>query len=87
MSEINKLSEEALENVIGGAKKVINNSNAGYANVLTGPGLGYNVAHKLVNGTPVETTGNKIKADGYTWYELMSSDGKTIGWITGNLLA
>lgn len=81
-----KIAEELLDNVVGGAKRVINNTNAGYANILKSPSLHADVTCKLVNGTPVETTGKKHKNDGYTWYEIALSDGTPVGWITGNLL-
>ncbi len=41
---------------------------------------------KLNNGTKVKTTGNKIKKDGYVWYEITLENGSDNAWIAGSLI-
>ena len=86
MSDFNKINDEALENVTGGVKRTIHNDAVGYANVREQPGLDTNVYFTLNNGTEVETTGNTITRDGYTWYEVCLKYPYDYGWIAGNLI-
>ncbi len=44
------------------------------------------VITKLNNGTKVKTTGNKIKKDGYVWYEITLENGSDNAWIAGSLI-
>lgn len=81
MSEMKKLNDEVLENVSGGAQRVVNNPSVGYANVRSGPGEGYSVAYKVPNGDCVYTTGYHEKNGGYDWYELTNGC-----WIAGSLI-
>ena len=86
MSEYNKIKDVDLENVTGGARRTVYNDAIGYANVREEPGLHGTVAAKLKNGTKVNTTGNKITRDGYTWYEITLEGGSDYGWIAGSLI-
>jgi hypothetical protein len=83
MAEFEKIKDESLENVSGGAKRYIDNEDAGYANIRSGPGTGYEVEYSLNNGQVVFTTGYKVfnEDDGYSWAEL--DDGN---WIACHLL-
>ena len=86
MSEMNRIQEEALEEVVGGAIRTVHNDSVPYANVRETPGLKGTVAAKLANGTKVRTTGNKVKKDGYIWYEITLESGSDYGWIAGSLI-
>ena len=41
---------------------------------------------KVVACTVLETTGNKITRDGYTWYEVNLAGAYDYGWIAGSLI-
>ena len=86
MSELNKINEEALENVTGGVIRTVHNDAVNYANVRHQPGLDSKVAAQLPNGTQVNTTGNTVKKDGYIWYEITLPGGSDNAWIAGSLI-
>ena len=88
MSEMKKINEAALENVVGGARRVVYNDHPGYAyaNCRRTPGLNSEVYFTIPNGTEVETTGNVIHRDGYDWYEVNLAGAYDYGWIAGNLI-
>lgn len=86
MSEMNRISEEALDEVIGGVTRTVHNDACGYANVRENPGLKSQVAAKIDNGTRVVTTGNKVTKDGYEWYEVTLESGSDYAWIAGSLI-
>lgn len=81
MSDINIISDKALESVVGGARRTVHNDAVGYANVYSGPGKGHEVDYRLYNGESAYTTGRIKYADGYDWYQL--DDGC---WIAGSLI-
>ena len=81
-----KLTDEALDQVVGGAKRYVSNSSAEYANVREDPGLDSDVSYRVYNGTAVYTTGNTYTCDGYTWYEITLEGGGGYGWIAGSLI-
>ena len=84
---MNKVNDAALENAVGGATRTVKNTSAKYANVRMQPGLNTEVLYKADNGTTVETTGNKITRDGYTWYEIIVPGARAgYGWISGSLI-
>ena len=86
MSEnINKLNAEALEEVSGGKIRTIYNDSASYVNIRNQAGLQSDVLFRMNNGQKVDTTGNKINRDGYTWYEINLDNGK-YGWIAGHFI-
>ena len=87
MSEIKKVNDEALEQVVGGATRKVENDAVGYANLRAGAGLDSKVVMKLENGTYVETTGKKKTKDGYTWYQVYVIGAEDcFGWIAGSLI-
>ena len=81
MSDMKKLSDEALENVVGGRIRVVTND-AG-ANIRSGPGTRYEKLYHLGRGREVDTNGERVynDADGYDWVQL--DDG---GWVAAHLL-
>ena len=82
MTDRNELSDEALEQVVGGVRRTVNNVIANYVNVREWPGLDAdNVVYRVYNGASVYTTGRVHCADGYEWYEL--EDGC---WIAGSMI-
>ena len=81
MTDINKVNDEALENVTGGARRIVSGSPVGYAHVRTGPGKGYEVAYDVDNGCAVYTTGRHTWNGDYNWYELTNGC-----WIAGSLI-
>ncbi len=85
MTEMNKINAEALENVTGGVKRIVDNDAASYANVRENPGLGSKVMFKVPNGADVYTTGRKVTKDGYVWYEIFCNEHPN-GWIAGSLI-
>ncbi len=86
MNEMNRINEEALEEVVGGALRTVHNDSVPYANVRETPGLHGTVAAKLANGTKVRTTGKTVKKDGYIWYEITLASGSDNAWIAGSLI-
>lgn len=84
---MNKINDEALENVVGGKDVQVNNKAASYANLRTAPGLKSDVKMKLDNGDWVGTTGEKVTKDGYTWYQVyVLGCEDCFGWIAGSLI-
>ena len=81
MTDMNKINDEALENVTGGARRIVHDDARDYANVRTYAGLDYDVAYRVYNGESVYTIGRVKYADGYDWYQL--DDGN---WIAGSLI-
>lgn len=86
MENLNKINEEALENVVGGVKRIVHNDAVSYANIREKPGLDSRVFFTVDNGEAVYTTGNKITRDGYTWYEIHLAGKYDYGWIAGSLI-
>lgn len=82
---MNQVHDAALENVIGGVKRIVKNDAASYANVRAEAGLSGKVMFKVPNGGDVYTTGRKITKDGYTWYEILCNEHPN-GWIAGSLI-
>ena len=69
------INDMELDNVTGGATRTVKNNSLKYVNIREGAGLKSKVITKLNNGTKVKTTGNKIKKDGYVWYEITLENG------------
>ena len=87
MTEMNKINEQALESVTGGATRTVQNDAVNYANVRDEPGLNSNIIGKVMNGNTVETTGRHVWKDGYDWYEFkMGAAGHSTAWIAGSLI-
>ena len=86
MTEMNRINEAALDEVIGGVTRTVHNDSLSYANVRHEPGLNGAHATKLKNGTKVETTGETVKKDGYVWYKICLEGGSDYAWIAGSLI-
>ena len=86
MTEMSKISFEALEEITGGKIVTVANDAVNYANIRHTPGLNGKVAAKVYNGTKLRTTGLKVKKDGYVWYEVTLTDGSDNAWIAGSLI-
>ncbi len=82
MADMNKISDEALDNVVGGARRIVSNPDASYANVRSGPGTNFSKEYALTNGAVVYTV-DKVYSeyDGYYWSQL--DDGN---WVASHLL-
>ena len=80
------INEMALEEVIGGVTRTVQNDACSYTNVREEPGFKGTVCFKANNGTRVVTTGETIKKDGYVWYEIMLAGAYDTGWIAGSLI-
>ena len=86
MTEMSKISFEALEEITGGKLVTVANDAVNYANIRQTPGLNGKVAAKVYNGTKLRTTSLKVKKDGYVWYEVTLIDGSDNAWIAGSLI-
>ena len=85
MSDMNKINDESLEEVVGGKLYTIRNDDASYVNIRSGAGLDSRVLFKMNNGQKVDTTGNKIKRDGFVWCEIYL-DNDQYGWVAQHFL-
>ena len=88
MGDMKKVDEQALDNVVGGARRTVYSDTPGYAyaNCRRTAGLDSEVFFTIPNGTEVETTGNVIHRDGYDWYEVRLAGAYDYGWIAGHLI-
>ena len=86
MTEMKKINEQALENVVGGVNRTVHNDAVSYAIVREKPGLDSKVFFTVKNGQEVTLTGNKVSKDGYVWYEIMLAGAFDKGWIAGSLI-
>ena len=85
MAGFEKLSDNALDRVIGGIKAYVDTGTGSNAVVRSGPGKTYSSVDSLSNGTMVRTTGENVEnfEDGRTWYEIYEP---IHGWIAGSLI-
>lgn len=86
MTEMNRISEEALGGVIGGAIRTVQNTSVGYANIREEPGENSKVISKVYNGEQLETTGETCKKGGYVWYRVHLASGSDDAWVAGSLI-
>lgn len=85
MADFQKLSDESLDAVVGGAKRRVNTHTDQNAVIRKGPGKGFAQVDSVGNGSFVYTTGESVynDDDGRTWYEISSP---CHGWIAGSLI-
>ena len=85
MAPMERISDETLEQVIGGVKRTVDTHTEQNAALRSGPGISYPQIHSLKNGSFVLTTGKAVKNsdDGRTWYEIFEP---VHGWIAGSLI-
>lgn len=80
---MNKINDAALDQVVGGRKRVVDTGTSQNAAVRDGAGKGYEQIASLKNGTVVNTTGNFREADGRSWAQI---DYPVDGWIAASIL-
>ena len=84
------ITDEALENVIGGVIVTVQNDACDYAYIRHEPSLNGIVAMKAKNGTRLNTVVSEyiqpVYADGYMWYPVTLEKGSDIAWIAGSLI-
>ena len=86
MSEMNRINEEALDNVVGGAIRKVNTGSSKNAALRNGPGTGFEQIDSLRNGTRVDTTGRKIfNEDDERYFSEVRVNGKK-GWIASSII-
>ena len=80
---MNKINDEALKNVTGGARRIVDTGTSQNAAVRCGAGLGYEQIASLENGTTVNATGKFMEADGRNWAQI---DAPVNGWIKASII-
>lgn len=83
MSDLNKINEEALDSVVGGARRIVDTGDDRNAAIRIAPGLDMEQTASLKNGTVVNATGRFKKADGRNWAEI---DSPVHGWIKASII-
>ena len=83
MSDMNKLSDKALENVTGCMAGIVDTGTDQNAVVRSGAGKDYEQIDSLPNGTNCYMTGRFKEADGRSWAEI---DYPVEGWIAASIL-
>ena len=78
-----KILDQDLENVSGGAYRVVNTGDDRNAAIRVMPGLNTTIIGSLPNGTWANTTGRFTRVDGRNWAEI---DSPMWGWIKGSIL-
>ena len=78
-----KILDQDLENVSGGAYRVVNTGDSRNAAIRVMPGLNTTIIGSLPNGTMANTTGRFTRVDGRNWAEI---DYPMKGWIKGSIL-
>ncbi len=82
LKDMTELTDEELDQVVGGARRTVSNNESSFAFVYSAPGLDTDkFEYKVYNGQSVYTTGYHEVKNGYDWYEL--DDGN---WIQGNFI-
>ena len=82
-TEFNKISEEALEQVSGGVRRIVDTGTSQNAAVREGAGKGYEQIASLKNDTAVNATGKFKQADGRNWAQI---DAPVNGWIAASII-
>ena len=85
MTDMNKINDAALENVVGGATKTVDTNTTQNAAVRSGPGKSFDIIESLPNGTKVNYTGRVEfnRADSRNWAEISSP---VYGWIAASII-
>lgn len=80
---MNKINDEALETVGGGARRTVETGTSQNAAVRCGAGKGFEQIDSLPNGTTVNATGKFKEADGRSWAQI---DAPVNGWIAASII-
>ncbi len=85
LEKLNKITDEALDDVVGGVTKVINTKTDQNAALRNGPGSDYKQIRSLKNGTKVNFTGHIIysEKDDRNWAEI---DKPVHGWVAASII-
>ena len=67
MTDMNKINDEALENVTGGARRTVSNDSSSYSWVRSGPGKQYDTEYKVYNGDPQAIMNTAAAMTGMNW--------------------
>ena len=82
-TDFKKINEEALENVNGGTKRIVDTGDDRNAAVRVAPGVDNKQIGSLKNGTTANATENFMTADGRNWAEI---DYPVKGWVKASIL-
>ena len=83
MSDMNIIIDDALNTVVGGARRTVDTGTGQNAAVRDGAGKGYEQIASLENGTTVNATGKFKEADGRSWAKI---DAPVYGWIAASII-
>jgi hypothetical protein len=83
MSDMNKINDQQLEDVVGGVKRVVDTGTSQNAAVRDGAGKSFEQIASLKNGTVVNATGKFRQADGRNWAQI---DSPVDGWIAASII-
>lgn len=84
MVAFEEISDEMLENVVGGVRRIVNTHSSANAAIRKLPGIKYAQVNSLPNGKSVEVdedSGVYNDDDQRTWYRV---SWPVDGWIVGN---
>lgn len=79
----NIINDAALDQVVGGATRIVDTGDERNAAVRTAPGVANKQIGSLKNGTTVNATGQFMTADGRNWAEI---DAPVKGWIKASII-
>lgn len=86
MSELNRINDEALDEVVGGAVRYVDTGSSRHAALRNGPGTGFDQIDSLRNGTKVNTTGRRIyNEDDDRYFSEVRVNGMK-GWIASSII-
>ncbi len=83
MANFEKISDETLERVVGGSRRIVNTHSSANADIRKLPGMMYAQMKALPNGKSVEVDEDSAvfnEKDGRTWYHV---SWPVSGWIVG----
>ncbi len=83
MAAFEKISDEMLENIAGGSRRIINTRCSANAAIRKHPGMQYALVNSIPNGKSVEVDEDSAvynATDGRTWYHISFP---VSGWIVG----
>ena len=86
MGAMNRMDDESLDNVVGGAIRTVHTGSNKNAALRNGPGTGFDQIDSLSNGTKVNTTGRRIyNEDDDRYFCEVRVNGQK-GWIASSII-
>ena len=86
MGAMNRMDDESLDNVVGGAIRTVHTGSNKNAALRNGPGTGFDQIDSLRNGTKVDTTGRRIyNEDDDRYFCEVRVNGQK-GWIAASII-